>query len=191
MRKYPKLLQIVAVLIFVFTSCELSEVEPEERNVTPKEETNWNGIIINGIKYPTPNAVIEIWGNNTDSLSSDYDLSFTDGDFDINSRQIVDNSILVYFDANSPSLENFSPGTYEIQVSDIRKPGNIVDAYILKKNPTTYQQYPILSGTVTVTEENETFKIDYTLQAIVNTKITKVTGKFEGNFEIIDQTALK
>ncbi|MGC9344341.1 MAG: hypothetical protein ACP5E3_16680, partial [Bacteroidales bacterium] len=79
------------------------------------ESEDWDGIVINGINYPTPYAVIEIWGNNTDSLSSDYDISFTDGTFDMDSRQIIDNSILVYFDANSPSLENLSPGTYEIE----------------------------------------------------------------------------
>lgn len=180
----------LTILIFSFSSCELNEVDPIIEPDPVNDTTTWNGIEINGIKYPTPNAVIEIWGNNIDSLSSDYDISFTDGSFDNKSRQIVDNSILVYFDANSPSLNDLSIGTYHIEKTTARKPGNIVDAYILINYSSSVTKYTILSGIVTVSEEEGNYKIDYTLEAVVDNEIIEVSGKFSGKYIIVDQTTL-
>jgi len=180
----------LTILLFSFSSCELNELEPIIDPDPGIDTTAWNGIEINGLKYPTPNAVIEIWGNNIDSLSSDYDISFTDGTFDSESRQIVDNSILVYFDANSPSLDDLSAGTYHIEKTNARKPGNIVDAYILIHYAGSVIKYSILSGAVTVTEDEGRYIIDYTLETVVDSEIIRVSGQFGGIYTIVDQTTL-
>ncbi|MFW5821737.1 MAG: hypothetical protein ACOCWA_10635, partial [Bacteroidota bacterium] len=127
--------ELLFILVFflgvtVFISCEENNPTPEGEENPFLSEDKWDGFVINNHEYNTPNAIIEIWGENLDSLSSDYDISFTDGTFDYVSRNIISDNILLYLDANSPSLDEFSAGTYHIENTNERKPGNIVSAYI-------------------------------------------------------------
>ena len=75
---------LIAVLIggflAVLTSCEEKKPVVEEKANPFELEVGWNGFYLDGTSFNTPNAIIEIWGE-TDSLSADYDISFTDGTF--------------------------------------------------------------------------------------------------------------
>jgi hypothetical protein len=181
---------ILATVAISFTCCEKDNTDPSGKNPF-SNENNWNGFIIDGNEYNTPNAVIEIWGENLDSLSADYDISFTDGTFDYVSRQITGDEIMLYLDANSPKLDDFSPGTYFIENTTERKPGNIVEAYIQVTNSSSIIRYPILSGKVEVEEEDGHYFIEYELESVVNSQTTTVKGSYSGNYTVIDQTSLK
>lgn len=187
-------LVITSLLIFllpVFNACEEQTTEPEIEQENPFENNqDWNGFIIDEEAYATPNAIIEIWGENLDSLSSDYDITFTDGNFSYKSRSVLDHSIMVYFDANSPSLNDLSPGIYTIENTNARKPGNIVEAYIQVQEGAKIIKYPILGGEVEVTEENGFYMVDYRLKTVVNKMEAEVIGHYHGNYTIIDQTSL-
>ncbi len=180
----------ISIILTALSSCETDDPTPDETENPFKNEEGWNGFYINNQEYSTPNAIIEIWGENLDSMSSDYDISFTDGTFDYASRNIVQENILLYLDANSPSLDEFSAGTYRIENTDERKPGNIVDAYIQITNSTRIVRYPIMGGEVTVQEENGFYSIEYELESIVDSEPTTISGKYSGYYTIIDQTKL-
>lgn len=180
----------ISIILTALSSCEKDDPTPDETENPFKNEEGWNGFFIKNQEYNTPNAIIEIWGENLDSLSSDYDISFTDGTFDYESRNITQDNILLYLDANSPSLDEFSAGTYRIENTDERKPGNIVDAYIQITNATNIIRYPILGGEVTVQEENGFYSIEYELESIVDSEPTTISGKYSGYYTIIDQTKL-
>ena len=176
-------------ILYIFSSCEQENPGPGDENPFEPEKS-WNGFIINEQEYPTPQEIIEIWGENLDSLSSDYDISFTDGTFDYMRRSITNYNVMVYFDANSPDLNKLSPGTYTIENTITRKPGNIIDAYIQLYMDGTTLRYPILGGEVTVEEQNGHYSIIYTLKTVVDKIETEVVGQYSGTYTIIDQTKL-
>lgn len=190
MRKNLLLIIGISIILAALGSCEKEGPTPEETENPFKNEEGWDGFLIKNQEYSTPNAIIEIWGENLDSLSSDYDISFTDGTFDYVSRNIVKENILLYLDANSPSLDEFSAGTYQIENTDERKPGNIVDAYIQVTSTTSIIRYPILGGEVTVHEENGFYFIEYELESIMDSEPITISGKYSGYYTIIDQTKL-
>lgn len=190
MKKNLPFLVAVSFVLTSLTCCEKENAKPEEKENPFINEERWNGFIINDKEYNTPNAIIEVWGENLDSLSSDYDISFTDGTFDYDSRNIIQDNILLFLDANSPTLDNFSPGTYYIENTNERKPGNIVDAWMQITSEKNIIRYPILSGTVNVKEENGFFSIAYEFESIVENKTATITGNYSGIFTIIDQTRL-
>ncbi len=182
---------LISFLLLVFNACEEQNTEPETEEENPFENNeDWNGFTINDEAYATPNAIIEIWGENLDSLSSDYDVTFTDGIFNYQSRSVLDHSVKVYFDANSPSLDDLSPGIYTIENTNSRKPGNIVEAYIQIQEGATIIKFPILGGEVEVTEQNGFYMVDYRLETVVDKMEAEVVGHYHGEYNIIDQTSL-
>jgi hypothetical protein len=190
MKKNLIFTSLLTLTFLAFTACEEEEPIIEEEPNPFENLDEWNGFTVNDKEYSTPNAIIEIWGENLDSLSSDYDVTFTDGSFSYLSRSVLDQSIMVYFDANSPNLNDLSPGTYYIENTNTRKPGNIVEAYIQISTAGMIIKYPILGGEVTVTEESGFYKVDYKLRAIVDKEEAEVVGQYSGDYTIVDQTSL-
>lgn len=173
--------------MFATISCEKDDNFPIDEKIPLELEQGFNGFIIDTSAYQTPNAFIEIWGVTTDSLSADYDISFTDGSFNYNLRSITDYNLMVYFDANSPELDKLSPGTYTIESTDERKPNNIVDAYIQIYNGDYVVKYYVYEGTVILSEQNGFYTIQYTLSVVINSKKVEVKGQYTGIYTIVDQ----
>ncbi len=185
---------LIAVLIggflTVLTSCEDKAPVVEEKENPFKPEVGWNGFGLDGVPYATPNAIIEIFGENIDTLSSDYDVSFTDGTFSPLIRDVFDYSILVYFDVNSPALNELSTGTYYFENTPEREPNKIVEAYVIISNDSTstITKYPIIEGIVQVSESNGFFLVEYSMKTVKEGKIVDLTGQYTGIFQLIDQT---
>ena len=121
-------------ILLAFSSCENDDPTPEKKPNPYELEVGWNGFIIDEIEFETPNAIIEFYGENLDSLTSNFDVSFTDGTFDPLYRVISNHNILVFFDVNSPSLQSLSSGLYYFEDTPDREPNVINDAYILSLN---------------------------------------------------------
>ncbi|MCF8380629.1 MAG: hypothetical protein K9H49_13700 [Bacteroidales bacterium] len=181
---------IILGLLTIITSCETEDPSPDVKKNPYELEAGWNGFIMDDTEFETPNAIIEIWGENMDSLSSDYDINFTDGTFNPQIRDISGSSILVYFDVNSPSLDELSSGIYYYKYTDSpeRLPNKIVEAYILITTETSVIKYPILEATVEVKSQDGYFLIEYLLQTVKDQEIIDVAGQYTGMFELIDQT---
>lgn len=183
---------IITVLIggflTVLTSCENEDPVPEEKENPYELEVGWNGFIMDETEFATPNAIIEIWGE-TDSMSADFDIYLTDGIFNPLIRSISDYSILVYFDANSPSLDELSTGVYNYDYTDSpeREPNKIVEAYIMIISDTSADKYQIIEGTIEVSEKDGFFLVEYILQANKDQEIIEVVGQYTGIFQLIDQ----
>ena len=130
--KLIKLIPVVFSLLLVLqTGCEKTPADPSLPENNPFiGKVDWNGFVFDTTRYQTPRAYVENWGENLDSLSADYDIKFTDGTFDDQLHDVSDYSILVYFDANSPSIHELSEGIYTVENTLDRKPGNIVEAWI-------------------------------------------------------------
>lgn len=186
MKKILFILSFTGVLLVLGSACEKEE-EPIVKTENPFLDKGENGFIMGNKKYATPNAYIEIWGVTSDSLSSDFDISFTDGEYNPLLRDISGDSILVYFDANSPSLEDLSAGTYNIERTDERKPNNIVDAFIQIKTGSSIVKYPVLEGAVDVQEIGGFYLVTYSLVTVINNERVEVTGQYGGFYYIIDQ----
>ena len=179
---------LIVGLLTVLTSCENEDSIPEkEEEENPFElEVGWNGFIMDETEFATPNAIIEIWGE-TDSLSADFDVYFTDGNFNPVYRTVTDYSILIYFDANSPSLDELSTGVYYFENSPDREPNKIVEAYIIVSNDTSIDKYPIIAGTVEVSEKDGFFLVEYLLKTNKDGQIIDVVGQYTGIFQLVDQ----
>lgn len=186
MKKILFVLSFTGVLLVLGSGCEKEE-KPIVKTENPFLDKGENGFIMENKKYATPNAYIEIWGVTSDSLSSDFDISFTDGEYNPLLRDITGDSILVYFDANSPSLDDLSTGTYLIERTDERKPNNIVDAYIQMHTGSSIVKYPILEGSVEVQEIGGFYLVSYILVTVINSERIEVTGQYGGFYKIIDQ----
>jgi len=178
------------LFLLLLISCEKEQTLPEEEINPFDEEELLNGFSMGGTYHKTPNAIIEMWGENIDSMSSDYDISFTDGTFDQTLREVKDYNILLYLDANSPSLDDFSPGTYSFENTTTREPWNIIEAYVLIKNPESTMKYPVFDGEATISRDGGYFLIEYNLKVFADKKETVVTGRYSGKFTLIDQTSL-
>ncbi|MCK4921401.1 MAG: hypothetical protein KAS71_10170 [Bacteroidales bacterium] len=185
-----KIRLIITILITgfltVLTSCENEDPIPEDKINTSELEVGWNGFIMDETEYATPNAIIEIWGE-TDSLSSDFDIYFTDGTFNPQIRAVSDYSLLIYFDANSPSLDELSTGVYYFENTPERLPNKIVEAYIEIINDTSIDRYQIIEGTVEVSENDGYFLLEYLLKTVKDQEIIDVVGQYTGLFQLIDQ----
>ena len=185
------------LLIFSLMSCEKDDIPvPEEENPFVLVE-DFNGFTLDTSIYETPNAFIEIWGVTSDGLdsSANFDVTFSDGVYSSFYRQVIHDSIKVYFDINSPSIEDLSPGTYVVDGELARKPNNIVQAYIqfTTYNPNTGVEtkvttYPVLEGsTVEVYESNGYYSVKYNLVTVIDRKRIEVNGQYSGKYTIIDQ----
>ncbi len=171
-----------------FTSCEEDSVLQEEEKINPfLKDGNWNGFAIQNRVYETPNAIVEIWGENLDSLSSDFDIHLTDGNFNTQLRTVHDYSVKLYFDLNSPSLTKLSNGIYRYENTSARKPNNIVEAYIEIQSDTRLFKYPVLEGEIQVESEGPFFKASYTILTMVNQYEELIEGQFTGSVVLIDQ----
>ncbi len=152
MRKTIPVRLILLLIVLVFTGCKKAD-KPDPPEVSTNPFTGvieWNGFVFDTTRYHTPHAYIENWGENLDSLSTDYDIKITDGTFDEHLHDVKDYSILVYFDANSPSVHGLSEGTYTVEDTYERKPGNIVDAWVeLYSNDKLYK-FKVTRGSVMV-----------------------------------------
>ncbi len=180
---------LIGGLLAVLTSCEEKKPVIEEK-INPFElEVGWNGFYLDGTSFDTPNAIIEIWGE-TDSLSADYDINFTDGTFNPIIRDVFDYSILVYFDINSPILDELSTGSYYFENTPEREPNKIVEAFIQISNDSTLTtvKYPVIEGLVEVSEANGYFLVEYLLKTVKDGEIVEVIGQYTGAFQLIDQT---
>ncbi len=148
-----------------------------------KDLVAFNGLEINEKKHETPNAFVEIWGEN-DSLSADYDGYLTDGEYDklLNSPKIKDYSVMVYFDFNSPSLTQLSPGKYIFENSTERKP-NVFNSTshirLISDNKT--ELLKITSGTVQIDISKGYILVEYEL--LINNELP-VKGQYTGLIEL-------
>jgi len=173
------------VLVLVLSACEKTPVEPVKPVVNPfTAKVDWNGFVFDTTRYHTPSAFLENWGENLDSLSSDFDIKFTDGIFDDQLHNVRNYSILVYFDANSPSVNEFSEGTYTVENTVERKPGNIVEAWVELSESGKLYKYQITSGTVVVEKKDGFMLISY--NAMLNNS-HNITGQFTGSITPIVQ----
>lgn len=186
---------IIAVLIggflTVLTSCEEETAIVEEKENPFELEVGWNGFVFDGTSYDTPNAIIEFFGENIDTLTSNYDVSFTDGTYDPFYRVVSDYSIFVYFDINSPSVEELSTGIYYFKKTPDRIPNIIGSAYIKVPNKSSdipYTTYLIEGGTVEVSEADGFFLIEYFLKTVKDGGYVDIIGQYTGVFQLIDQT---
>ena len=174
-------------ILLAANSCESDDPSPEKKSNPFEIEVGWNGFVMDGGEYETPNAIIEEWGK-TDSMSADYDISFTDGSFNSSVREVTGHTILVYFDVNSPSLSELSTGEYYFDNSDpARLPNKIGEAYIMISSETSVIKYPIIEGTVEVSAQDGYFLIEYLLKSVKDQKIVDVAGQYTGVFQFIDQ----
>lgn len=172
----------------IFSSCEKEVEVPGTKMTNPfLEEDLWNGFVIQDEKYETPNAIIEIWGENLDSLSSDFDIHLTDGIFNIQQRSVQEYSVKLYFDLNSPSLSRLSDGVYIYENTSARKPNNIVEAYIEIHSDGRIIKYPVLEGEVHIESSGLFFKANYTILTMVNRSEEFIEGQFTGSVVLIDQ----
>ena len=170
-----------------FTGWEKDPVEPDPVSNPFEGKVDWNGFAIGSKKYQTPFAILEIWGE-TDSMSADFDISLTDGAFNSDYRVVSDYEIMVYFDINSPSLDEISEGTYYIENTNERKPGIIVESYIMLSDKSGLQKYPVIEGSVDFQEQSGFIFLDYSLKIVKDREITYVFGKYTGLVIPYDQT---
>ncbi len=150
--------------ILLYTS--LSGCKKQDADAGPEPnpfsiDMAWNGFVFDTTRYHTPRAYLENWGENLDSLSADYDIKFTDGTYDAMLHDVSDYSILVYFDANSPSLNELSDGLYTVENTPVRKPGNIVEAWVEISNEGKIYKFKVTEGTVSVRRESGNVLIAY------------------------------
>lgn len=184
-----KIRLIITVLIggflAVLTSCVDEDPVPEEKENPFELEVGWNGFIFDGETYSTPNAIIEYFGENLDSLTANYDISFTDGIYNPTYRTVTDYTIRVYFDANSPSLDELSTGIYYFENTPDREANIIGQAYIIINS---IDKYNINEGTVEVSLKDGFFLIEYLLKTVKDHEITDIAGQYTGLLQLIDQT---
>lgn len=196
MRKLQFIL-LAGIILVTHMACEKDPgPEPDKENPFILEE-NFNGFAIDTNIFATPNAFIEIWGVTSDGIdsSANFDVTFSDGIYSSFYRQIINDSIKVYFDINSPSIEDLSPGIYYVDGEIARKPNNIVQAYIqfTTYNPFTGAEvkvttYPVLEGsTVEVLESDGFYKVIYNLVTVIDMQRVEVNGQYSGLYTIIDQ----
>lgn len=170
-------------------ACE-KEPSPEPDPVNPfTGEVDWNGFVLDTTRYETPKAFMENWGVNLDSLSSNFDLRFTDGNavYDSYLRQITKDTIQVYFDTNSPSAEELAEGKYVIEPRQLRKPYNIVEAFLsFELNGKSYK-YPFTGGNLEITKKSGYSLIKYELITWIGQTQLIIKGHYAGTFTNIDQ----
>jgi len=178
----------LAGILLAANSCESDDPSPEKKSNPFEMEVGWNGFVVDETEFETPNAIIEFYGENLDSLTSNFDVSFTDGTFDPEYRVIDNHSILVFFDVNSPSLESLSSGIYYFEDTPDREPNIINKAYIQISTETTIIKYPVITGTVEVKSIDGYILIEYLLIVAKDGKTdVEVVGQYTGAFQIIDQ----
>ncbi len=186
MKKFLNTFVFLAMLVLAGTACEKSEDPDPEKENPFKLEAGENGFSMGESDYPTPFAFIELWGE-TDDQSANFDVTFTDGAYDSYLRKVTDYDIKVYFDVNSPNLDILDTGQYYIDGDFTREPYRIVEAYIEEISDNKTNKYPVLSGTVNVSEKDGFYKVEYDLEIGHSTGRLNVTGIFAGFYNIIDQ----
>ncbi len=195
MKKINSTLLYCIFLLLVLSSCEDERTEPENTENPFEEEINWNGFVLQDNKYETPYAFIEIWGESIDSMSANFDIHLTDGNYNSEFRTIQPSEILVYFDINSPDLQSLGEGVYYYEDSEARIPGQISDAYITIINEKKDEyKYPVITGKVEFEEKQGFVMVKYELTTIVrnegqtNGSQVIIKGKYTGLVTVIDQT---
>ncbi len=185
LKRYPL---IFALLFSLLTACKK---ESPDRIVDdariPQLGTSWDGCSFRDTLFTTPKAFIEIWGINLDSLSANFDLSFTDGSYNSLLRRVDDYSVKLYFDVNSPSFNMLSSGKYLIQDIDSRYPYNVVEAYLLFIQSGKTFKYPVTTGFIELGMNKDEFLVRYDLSAFVNGIETPISGQYSGSVSVIDQ----
>jgi hypothetical protein len=170
-------------------SCESPSEEVPDGENPYTGEVDWNGFVIEADKYQTPKAFMENWGINGDNLSANFDLRFTDGNgtFDSYLRQITKDTIQVYFDTNSPDFEYLGEGTYTIEPQALRKPFNIIEAFVLLKLQGKQYKFPLTEGKLEISREAPYVLINYTLITYISQRKVEIKGQYTGIFTVIDQ----
>ena len=185
MRNFYLSFIIQGIFLCLLPGCDKQQTNPQKPLVNPFTGLiEWNGFVFDTTRYQTPQAYLEDWGENLDSLSTDFDIKFTDGTFDSQLHDVSNYSILVYFDANSPSVDALSEGTYTVDRTHERKPGNIVEAWIEIFSADQLERFKITSGTVNVQQKDGYTLITY--DAILN-NTHRINGQYSGKITPILQ----
>ncbi len=185
MRKYLFILFIAGLFLSSLPGCKKQPVDPSDPAPNPYTGLiGWNGFVFDTTRYQTPNAYVENWGENLDSLSADFDIKFTDGIFDSKLHDVRDYTIMVYFDVNSPSSNHLSDGTYVVELTRERKPRNIVEAWIELSAGDKIFKFMVTEGTVNIEQKDGYMLITY--DAVLN-NANRITGQYTGKIKPIRQ----